>query len=130
MNDLTKKLLAFIEDPNKSEGIFSDDLFCDINVPQWRFQLQGADKYIEWIKGHWGQGSKLVGQRAYPLDGGFALEFDHEYSNRENEPVYSRNLWLCQTDGGKISEITLYCPGEWDEDTRRRQAAEAPMIRP
>lgn len=129
MTELSKKLIEFIEDPNKSSGLFADNLFCDINVPSWRFQIQGADDFIKWIKGHWAAGSKMVEQNSFSTPDGFGLEFAHEYNNRDGKPVYSRNIWLCKAGKDKIEEIILYCPGEWDEETRRRQAAEAPLIR-
>lgn len=129
MSDIVERVVKFIEDPKQSDNVFAQDLFCDINVPSWRFQMQGANDFIEWIKGHWGSGSKILQQNNYKFDNGFALDFDHEYNNRENQPMYARNLWLCKLTDGKISEVILFCPGEWDQATRQRQAAEAPMFR-
>ena len=31
---------------------------------------------------------------------------------------------------GRISAVTTYCNGGWDDELRARHAAEAPMIRP
>jgi hypothetical protein len=43
---------AFVRDMESSgTGIFADDVFCDINVPEWRFQMQGADAVREWLTG-------------------------------------------------------------------------------
>ena len=36
----------------------------------------------------------------------------------------------CEVVNGRISHVVVYCTGGWDEATRVRHAAEAPMLRP
>jgi hypothetical protein len=44
--------------------------------------------------------------------------------------VTARRIHMCEVHGGRITAVTTYCNGAWDEDLRARRAAEAPMIRP
>jgi hypothetical protein len=41
-----------------------------------------------------------------------------------------RKIVLCEVRDGRISELTIYCSGDWDEELRARHAAEATLLRP
>jgi hypothetical protein len=42
---------SFLRTAELPAGLFAPDLFCDLNVPEWRFQLQGAEAFAAWAKG-------------------------------------------------------------------------------
>jgi hypothetical protein len=44
--------------------------------------------------------------------------------------VVARRLHVCDVSDGRITAVTTYCNGGWDDELRARHAAEAPMIRP
>ena len=43
MNNLLDGYLAFLTDASTPDGVFTDDVILDMNVPAWRFQVQGVD---------------------------------------------------------------------------------------
>ena len=108
------------------EQLFAPDVFCDMNVPMWRFQLQGAEAFAAWVKDEAPHGSKVTLGRVRDEGRSAAVE-----TVMVTDGAYSRNLWLLHADAdGRIDEVVLYCTGPWDQETIARQAREAPMIRP
>jgi hypothetical protein len=106
------------------DGLFTDDVFFDMNVPAWRYQLQGIETARNMFAAEITPASVEV-MHVTPTIGGFVLEL----STRDTQHLY-RQLLVTRTRAGLISEVTLYCTGPWDAATEARQQAEAPMIRP
>ena len=67
--------------------------------------------------------------RTVPTATGFVTE-QVETEHGPGGVVVARRLHLCEVRDGRISAVTTYCNGGWDEALRARHAAEAPMIRP
>jgi ketosteroid isomerase-like protein len=110
--------------------ILTDDVFLDGNPPLWRFQLQGIAAFAEWYKSYAPNGmDEVTVVRTVPTATGFVAEFTERVRDDGNE-ITSREIVLCTVRDGRISELTVYCTGEWDEELRARHAAEAPMLRP
>jgi hypothetical protein len=103
--------------------VFADDVFFDMNVPAWRYQLQGVDTLRNMLATEVAPGA-VESIKVTPTIGGFVLEL----STRDPQHMY-RQLLLVQTRGGLVSEVTMYCTGPWNSATEARQQAEAPMIR-
>lgn len=119
-----ERFVRFVEtnDPN---GIFADDVFADINVPEWRFQMEGVEDVVAWLSGEQPDGASATLWRIDPLDSGVVVEVE----TRSGEKL-SRNLHRLEVQDGRITGWTMYCTGDWDKETQERQAREAPMIRP
>ena len=111
-----------------TEQVFTPDVLFDVNVPTWRFQVQGADAFFSWLRGHSPDGYGITLARTVPTGSGFVAEVEGEY-RPHGVDLYFRNLLLCEVRDGRISEVVFFCTGDWDPGTRARQAAEAPMIR-
>jgi len=111
------------------EAIFAPDVLFDVNVPGWRFQVEGADAFFSWLRGHSpaGYGIRLV--RATPTASGFVVEVEGEYAPHGHE-LYFRNLIACEVRDGIISEVVYYCTGDWDPDTRARWLTDPPLVNP
>jgi ketosteroid isomerase-like protein len=111
------------------EDAFASDAFFDLNMPVWRFQLQGREAFgtqLERIN----QGPSTVEVlRTVPTASGFVTEHV-EHQQVEGHDHSARRLWLCEVRDGRIAEVVGYCSGDWDEELRARHAAEAPMLRP
>jgi hypothetical protein len=41
----------------------------------------------------------------------------------------ARRIHLCEVRDGRITAVTTYCNGAWDDELRARHAADATMIR-
>lgn len=40
--DLAGQLITFMETGTPPDGLFTEDVFCDFTMPQWRLQSQGV----------------------------------------------------------------------------------------
>jgi len=120
--------LAEVFRTNDASDVFTADVFFDLNMPVWRFQMQGVDAFESWRRGLSPQGSEVNTLRTVPTFSGFVTEFE-EVEEQGGRLLTSRKMFLCEVRGGRIAEVVAYCSGEWDEALRARHAAEAPMIR-
>ena len=114
----------FVADPE----VFAADAFFDLNMPVWRFQLQGAESFARQLQSIAKGEVKLDILRTVATNSGFVTEHQ-EHTYADGEEFTARRLWLCQVAAGRIVEATGYCSGEWDEELRARHAIEAPMLR-
>lgn len=105
--------------------VFADDVFCDINVPEWRFQMQGADKVAAWLTEEQPDGCSVATWTCEPTASGVVVELEQRIGDD-----LSRNMHRLEVRDGRIVSWTMYCTGVWSSETQRKQAQEAPMIRP
>ena len=110
------------------EDVLAEDVFADLYPPFWRFQLQGRAAFVAHLRAICeGEPSSRI-LRVVPTTTGFVME--HEETQRGERTEIARRLWLCEVRNGRITEVTGYCNGGWDDELRARHAAEAPMLRP
>ena len=109
--------------------LFSPDAFFDLNMPVWRFQVEGPEAFASQLKRIAEGPVQLNILRTVPTASGFVTEHE-EHQDVGGHDMTARRLWLCEVRGGRITEAVGYCSGEWDEELRVRHAAETPMIRP
>ncbi len=121
--------LADVFRTGKANDVLTDDLFLDGHPPLWRFQLQGRDAFSAWLGGYMPEGAETTVVRTIPTATGFVTEFVGRHDENGDE-MTDRKILLCEVRGGRISELTVYCSGDWDAELRARHAAEAPIIRP
>ena len=106
------------------DDTFADDVFFDLNTPEWRYQVQGVESLRMMLATELDP-AVVEHQHVTPTFEGFVLEL-----SVRNERYYSRQLFSVRTRGGLISEVTMYCTGNWSLEQLARQQAEAPMLRP
>jgi hypothetical protein len=111
------------------DDIFDPTAFFDLNMPTWRFQLQGRDEFTAQLRTLAHGPSDVDVLRTVPTGTGFVTEHV-ERQQVNGEELSARRLWLCEVRSGRISDVIGYCTGEWDAPLRARHAAEAPMLRP
>lgn len=112
-----------------TEEVFTPDVFVDLNMPVWRFQIQGPQALGAQLEKINEGPARVDILRVVPTVSGFVTEHvEHQEVNGED--LSARRLWLCEVRDGRIAEVVGYCSGEWDEELRARHAAEAPMLRP
>jgi hypothetical protein len=109
--------------------VFTDDVFLDGHPPLWRFQLQGRATFAAWLHGYSPDGADVAVVRTIPTATGFVTELVGRHQEHGDE-ITDRKIVLCEVRGNRISELTVYCSGDWDEELRARHAAEAPILRP
>jgi len=109
--------------------VFTEDLFLDGHPPLWRFQLEGRDAFAAWLHGYSPDGSEITVVRAVPTVSGFVAEMVGEHLE-DGAVMTDRKILLCEVRDGRISELTIYCSGDWDDELRARHAAETRLLRP
>ena len=129
ITDLSAAFAHTFEDPASATRIFSSDAFFDLNMPVWRFQLEGASAFTAQLEAI-NEGDVTIDVlRTIPTETGFVTEHE-EHQLVNGEDLTARRLWLCAVHDERIVEAIGYCSGEWNEELRARHAEEAPMIRP
>jgi hypothetical protein len=111
--------------------VFTDDVFLDGNPPLWRFQLHGIEDFATWYQSWKPDGMDEVKViHTVPTASGFVTELTERNTEDDGNDITGRKIVLCTVRDGRISELTIYCSGDWDEELRARHAAEAPLLRP
>ena len=129
VRDLSEKLIRFLESGDVPEGLFRPDVFLDLTMPAWRIQAAGAEDLIAVRKdGHAGPGT-VTRWRADPTPTGFVFEFEERWDS-EGQQWYGREMMRVEVTDGAIAELTVYCPGDWDEARQAEHAAAVTLIRP
>lgn len=130
VGELAAGVIRFFEDWRDRHSVFVADVFWDVNMPLWRYQAIGLDAIVQiHCRGYREGTMKVVSHRVDEMAGGFALEMEQTAVNRHGEETYSRLILLATVSDDRISEMRVYCTGDWDEETRARQAAEPPLVR-
>ncbi len=111
------------------DDVFAADVLFDLNMPVWRFQMQGREAWGAQMAALIRGPLRIDVLRTVPTASGFVAEHA-EHQQVEGEDLTARRLWLCETRDGLIVEAVGFCTGEWDEALRARHAVEAPMLRP
>ncbi len=123
---LLPEFVRFLETGEVAPGAFAADVFLDMNVPSWRYQIQGHEAAANIFHSE-GPARVHVGN-VIPTATGFVAESDYD-TIEGGAVIYYRSVSLVTVQDGQISNVIHYCTGPWDEATRARQAREAPMLR-
>jgi ketosteroid isomerase-like protein len=107
----------------------TEDVFLDGHPPLWRFQLQGREAFAEWLSGYSPHGVATTVERVVPTTEGFVMETTGRHVV-DGELLTDRKILLCRVRNGRVSEMTVFCSGDWSEEDRRRHAAETTLLRP
>ena len=109
--------------------VFTDDVFLDGHPPFWRFQLSGIDTFAGWLRDYSACRPQVDVVRTIATESGFVTEHVSEHLEH-GELLIGRKLLLCAVRDGRVSEMTVFCSGDWDAELRARHASEAPILRP
>ena len=129
VEELSKRFNHMIETLEPDDELFTADAFYDLLPPFWRFQIQGPDTYLEQLKAITGPDAQVEVVRTVPTASGFVTEHIQTHTVDGKREV-ARRLCLCEVQDGRISDVSIFCNGGWDDELRARHAAEAPMLRP
>jgi hypothetical protein len=99
-------------------------------MPQWRLQARGSEAVIALRKaGHPSPGT-VPRWRCDVTRTGFIVEFEERWG-AVDEQWYSREMARADLVGsGAISELSVYCTGDWDRARQDRHRREVVLLRP
>lgn len=126
--DLAAKLITFLETGTAPEGLFTAEAFCDFTMPQWRLQAEGVERIVDLRKsGHPAPGR--VPRSRFDLTAtGFVLEVEEEW-DQDGESWYCRELFRADVAEGAVSQLSVYCTGDWDQAQVARHRATVELLR-
>ena len=126
---LAEQLVTFLETGTPPDGLFAPDVFCDFTLPQWRLQASGIEEVVALRKaGHPGPG-RVPQWRFDPTPTGFVLEFTEDWQH-EGERWTSRELARADVADDGVTQLSVYCTGDWDDARRAEHAEAVTLIRP
>jgi hypothetical protein len=127
--DLVQLVVTWLETGVRPEGVFSRDVFVDLTVPQWRIQAEGVDGAFHVREDDHPQPGKVRVEALDRTSRGFLLQFEERWE-AEGQEWYCRELIHCIVTDGWISELAIYCTGDWDEAVQRQHKEQVRLIRP
>lgn len=126
---VVRKLVDWLETAHVPDGLFTDDVFVDFTPPQWRLQAQGVpDTAAIRRNGHPSPG-RVTRLRYDPTPTGFVLEWAEEWDG-SGDRWYCREMLRAEVRDGAISDLSVYCTGDWSSSQVARHAREVHLIRP
>jgi hypothetical protein len=127
--ELAGEFIEFLETGKAPSSLFTPDVFCDFTMPQWRLQAQGEGDVVALRRrGHPGPG-RVPRSRFDATTTGFVLEVEEQWE-AAGESWYCRELFRADVSEGSVSQVSVYCTGDWDAALVARHAATVSLIRP
>ena len=123
------QLIHFLETGDAPPGLFTDDVFCDFTLPLWRLQAQGLEPVVALRRqGHPGP-SRVPRWRCDPTPTGLLLEVEERWE-QAGESWYCRELIRADVAGESITEIAVYCTGDWNAARQAEHQQAVRLLRP
>jgi hypothetical protein len=128
-HELAEKFIEFLETGVPPAGLLAPDAFCDLTVPTWRLQAAGADGTVALRRaGHPATGV-VPRWRFDPTPTGFVLEFEEAWE-ADGDHWTCREMARADISDSGITELSVYCTGDWDTARRSEHASAVTLIRP
>lgn len=123
------RFVGFLE-TGATDGLFAPDVFADITLPHWRVQLQGAEDVIAGKVGLHPPAGRTRVEKVLAGERGYTLKVEERWEDGSGR-WYCREAFLCDLDDeGRITELSVYCTGDWDEAAVARHAEAVTLLRP
>jgi hypothetical protein len=123
------RLVAFLE-TGATDGLFAPDLFADITLPHWRVQVRGAEEMIAAKTSLHPPAGRTRVEKVLAGADGYTVKVEERWEDGGTQ-WYCREAFLCDLDDqGRITELSVYCTGDWDEAAVARHAEAVTLLRP
>jgi hypothetical protein len=132
---------AYLETGRAAPGLFAPDVFVDFTMPTWRLQARGVDDALALRRGgHPGPG-RVLRSRFDPTPAGFVLEVEESWDDAADGDDaaadadaaghwYCRELFRADLSPAGITELAVYCTGDWSAARVAEHARTVALIRP
>lgn len=123
------RFVGFLE-TGATEGLFAPDVFADMSLPHWRVQVQGAEEMIA-MKNHLHPpAGRTRVEKVLAAERGYTIKVEERWEDG-GQQWYCREAFLCDLDDeGRITELSVYCTGDWDEAAVAGHAEAVTLLRP
>jgi hypothetical protein len=121
--------IAYLETGEAGPGLFAPDVFTDFTMPTWRLQAGGVEDSLALRRGgHPGPG-EVIRSRFDPTPTGFVLEVEEAWEDG-GEHWYCRELFRADVGPAGITDLAVYCTGDWTAARVAQHARSVTLIRP
>jgi hypothetical protein len=127
--ELSELMVRFLETGTPPDGLFQPDVFCDFTLPQWRLQTQGIEGVVRIRKDGHPRPGRVARWRTDPTPDGFVMELEERWEDAGG-PWYCREMIRVAVTDRQISEISVYCTGDWDKARQEEHARTVTLLRP
>lgn len=126
---LAEKFVEFLETNEAPTGLLAPDVFCDFTMPTWRLQASGPEACVAMRRaGHPGTGT-VPRWRFDPTPTGFVLEAEEAWDG-DGDHWTCREMFRADISDAGITQLSVYCTGDWDTARRAEHTAAVTLIRP
>jgi len=124
------QLVDWLETGTAPDGLLAADCFTDLTLPHWREQFASSDGALTARRDmHPFPGTRRI-ERADRTENGFVIAFEERW-RQEGQDWYCREQISADVNGrGEITELRVYCTGDWDEARQAAHAAAVTLLRP
>lgn len=125
------KFVTFLESGGiASEGLFAPAVFGDLTFPCWRIQTNSAEELVAGRRRLHPQPGRVRLERVTPTETGYLIKLEERWEDG-GQQWYCREGFIIDLDeNGAISDLTLYCTGDWDQARQREHAQAVTLLRP
>ena len=126
---LAEQFVKFLESGVAADGLFAPDMFTDFTLPLWRLQADTAAGAVALrAAGHPAVG-RVPRHRLDLMAGGFVLEVEERW-HADGEHWYCRELFRVDVVNGSITELAVYCTGDWSSARVAEHRVAVDLLRP
>lgn len=126
---LAARFVAFLETGVAAPGLFTPDLFTDFTMPLWRLQADTAEGSIALRAAGHPMVGRVPRSRLDLTGTGFVLEVEETWQ-AAGDDWYCRELFRADVTDGVISQLSVYCTGDWDSARVAEHRAAVVLLRP
>jgi hypothetical protein len=129
VEELAGAFVTYLETGRAAPGLLAPEVFLDLTLPRWRVQARGREAALGVRRHSHPQPGRVPRSRFDPTATGFVLEVEETWADG-GEQWYCRELVRADVGPDGITELAVYCTGDWDTARVTEHAAQVRLLRP
>jgi hypothetical protein len=121
--------VRYLETGDADPALFAPDVFVDFTMPRWRLQATGVADALALRRAGHPQPGRVPRSRLDPTPTGFVLEVEETWDDAGGS-WYCRELFRADVGPAGITELAVYCTGDWDAARVAEHARAVTLTRP
>jgi hypothetical protein len=123
------RLVEWLETGTPPDGTFAANCFTDVSLPRWRVQFASGTETVAGRRALHPCPGEVRIERVDRTEGGFVMAFEERWQHEDQNWYCREQVTADVDDAGEITELRVYCTGDWDEARRAEHAAEVTLTR-